>query len=113
MSKLITDNEFYCVSCGEKGLPVVRKYGAERENGHLKKLYCLKCKKETNHVEVKPYTKYDYKDFWIEFNYGNFDSEGNRKEKFGLFKDKLIKEQHKSWEEIADSIGGDDDYELD
>ena len=104
MPKLITDNEFYCTKCGSKGLPIVRKTGSERETGHLKKIYCLKCKQEVNHVEVKLLSKYEYGDFLIEYHYGNFNEQGERKEKFGTFKDKLIREQHKSWEMICDEL---------
>ena len=77
-TKLIIDHEFYCTKCGEKGLPVVRIKGSEREAGHLKKLFCLNCNMETNHVECVPYSKYDKTDFWTEYYNGNFDTEGNR-----------------------------------
>ena len=77
-NKFITDNEFYCTCCGQKGFSIVRRIGAEREAGHLKKLYCLNCKEEKNFVECKPYTKYDKEDFITEFEYGNFDDKGNR-----------------------------------
>lgn len=75
----IVDNEFYCVDCGSKGIPVVRRKGAERGAGHLKKLYCLKCGREVNHVECIPWTKYTHEDFLIERELNNFDEEGNRK----------------------------------
>ena len=52
-------SEFYCVRCGEKGIPVARKMSQQRKGGHLKKLYCLKCKMETNHREIRPFD-YDY-----------------------------------------------------
>ena len=80
------------VICGEKGIPILRRRGAEREAGHLKKLFCIHCKQEWNHVECKPYTYYDYDCFLLEYNYHNFDDEGNRIMPYGLFKDKLIKE---------------------
>lgn len=76
-------NDFYCTKCGQKGIPIIRRKGAEREAGHLKKLWCLNCNKEVNHVECKENSKYDYKDFIIEFEYGNFDTEGNRIRKYG------------------------------
>lgn len=77
-TKLITDNEFYCTKCGNKGIPVVRIKGAEREAGHLKKLFCLTCQSETNHVECRPWSGYTKEDFWTEFYNNNFDPEGNR-----------------------------------
>lgn len=74
---------FYCTKCGTKGIPIPRKKGAEREAGHLKRIYCLKCQKEWNHVECKPFTHYEYEDFLIEMEYQNFDEEGNRKISYG------------------------------
>ena len=71
-------SDFYCTQCGSKGLPVWRKRGAEREAGHLKKLFCLKCGKETNHVECKICSKYTYEDFCIEYEHHNFDQSGKR-----------------------------------
>lgn len=79
----IVMSEFYCTQCGTKGLPVWRRRGNEREAGHLKKLYCLKCGKETNHAECKEYTHYQFEDFKTEFEYGNFTEEGIRKQKYG------------------------------
>ena len=90
MSKYL-ESTFYCVKCGSKGIPIIRKKGAEREAGHLKKLYCLKCKEEVNHVECKPFTHYEYKDFLYELEFGNFDEKGNRKMQYGLVKDSLHK----------------------
>lgn len=79
----IVMSEFYCTLCGAKGLPVWRQAGKEREAGHLKKLFCLKCGKETNHAECKEYTHYQFEDFKIEYEYGNFTEEGLRKQKYG------------------------------
>lgn len=79
MSRLnVIMSEFYCTQCGKKGLPIWRKKGSEREGGHLKKIFCFNCQKETNHCECKPFTKYSYEDFKIEFEYKNFDETGKR-----------------------------------
>lgn len=72
-------SEFYCTYCGKKGLPVIRKEGRKREGGHLKKLYCLNCQKETNHVEICPNSDYTYENFLQEYSNGNFIN-GLRKE---------------------------------
>lgn len=68
----------YCTQCGEP-FPIYRTNKKTREPGHLKKLFCLKCNKETNHAECRGFGKYTHEDFLIEFNGGNFDSDGNRK----------------------------------
>ena len=63
-------HEFYCTLCGKKGIPVIRTEGELRAKGHLKKLYCLFCKAETNHCEIAfDYTK---EDFHTEFTLGRF-----------------------------------------
>ena len=96
-SHLYEFNEFRCSQCGSKGIPIVRRAGSCREAGHLKKLWCLKCNKETNHVECKLGTKYQLSDFQIEFEYGNFDENGKRilsyKELKGLIRDGKIEKK--------------------
>lgn len=46
-------HDFYCIACGQKGMPLARKNGKQRERFHRKKLYCLNCKTEVNHIECK------------------------------------------------------------
>ena len=70
-------SDFYCTQCGNKGIPILRKKGKEKEPGHLKKLYCLCCKDDVNMAEVKYNGKYSLEDFLIEFKGGNFIN-GNR-----------------------------------
>lgn len=81
----ITINDFYCTICGNKGIPIIRTVGKEREPGHLKKLFCIYCQKETNMAEIKPRGRYTLDDFWIEHKYHNFDENGNRKEPWERF----------------------------
>jgi hypothetical protein len=88
----VTISEFYCTQCGKRGIAVPRKKGAERKGGHLKKLFCLHCNMPTNHVEIKPFTKYGYEEFKLEFDYGNFSEKGERIQPFGVFKDNLYKQ---------------------
>lgn len=71
-------DEFYCTQCGKKGLPVVRRRGSMREPGHLKRLYCVFCNKEVNHVEVSPCGKYTYEMFLAERKANNFNEDGER-----------------------------------
>ena len=81
----MTTSEFYCTKCGERGIPIARRIGKQREAGHLKKLYCLNCKEAWNFVEVRPFGDYTYENFLTEFRYGNFDKEGNRKISYKQF----------------------------
>lgn len=92
MGKMIIGHEFYCCKCGTKGIPVVRQKGKEREPGHLKKLFCLTCQEQINHAECIAGSKYQYEDFLLEFNEGNFDETFQRILPYGIFKDKLRKE---------------------
>lgn len=69
-----TVSEFYCTCCGTKGIPVPRKASKQRESGHLKKLYCLKCKVQTNHAEIRPFD-YDKEDFLKDLAAGKFKKE--------------------------------------
>ena len=48
-------SDFYCVRCGGKGMPLPRKDAKRREEGHLKKMYCIHCKMETNHREIRAF----------------------------------------------------------
>ncbi len=79
-------NDFYCTCCGSKGIGIPRVVGKQRESGHLKKIYCLKCQKETNHVECRELSHYEYPDFLFEFENGNFSETGDRKMPYGEFK---------------------------
>ena len=84
MAKTIESN-FYCTRCGKQGIPIQRKKGAEREGGHLKKLFCVSCKDEVNHVECK--VSYTYENFLFEYENGNFDADGNRVRTYGQLRE--------------------------
>lgn len=71
-------SDFYCTQCGNKGIPIPRKKNAFRESGHLKKLYCIHCKKEINHCEIRPFSNYSYQNFLMEFKLGRFTEDGQR-----------------------------------
>lgn len=92
----ITLSDFYCTCCGNKGIPVFRTVGQEREPGHLKKLFCLNCQDEKNMVEVRSIGKYNLEHFWIEYEYGNFDKDGNRIEPWKQFVAKIRQEMIKN-----------------
>ena len=89
----IIRSEFFCTQCGNRGLPVWRKAGKERESGHLKKMFCLTCNKEQNFCEVKPFTHYTEEDFRFEFEHGNFSPEGLRILTYGELKRRVYSEE--------------------
>lgn len=72
-----TISDFYCTKCGKKGIPIMRRAGKQKEQGHLKNLFCIYCKQETNHVEIRPFGSYTLNDFKEEFELGRF-IDGNR-----------------------------------
>jgi hypothetical protein len=74
----MTQSRFFCTQCGKEGIPILRKVAHQRENRHLKKLYCTYCKEEINHAEVREGSSYTYEDFVEEFNLGRFKNDGTR-----------------------------------
>jgi ribosomal protein L33 len=49
-----TISKFLCTQCNnETFLP--RKASQQRERNHLKKIYCIKCRDEMNHVEKREF----------------------------------------------------------
>lgn len=47
-------SDFYCLKCATKtALP--RKMSRMREKGHFKKIYCITCREEINHLEVREF----------------------------------------------------------
>lgn len=51
--KFSTDSSFFCIQCGNKGIPIIRNQSLKKETHHRKKLYCIYCKQEVNHIECK------------------------------------------------------------
>ena len=73
----VTSSRFFCTECGKESLPIMRKKGQRREAGHLKKLYCVNCKKENNHFEVRDIDENGVEEFKKEYELGRFVN-GNR-----------------------------------
>jgi uncharacterized Zn finger protein (UPF0148 family) len=67
------EHVFYCMNCGRKGIPLMRKSGFQHERFHRKKLYCPFCKMEVNHVECKTYA--DVEEFKENFEKGVYRDE--------------------------------------
>ena len=67
------EHSFYCISCGNRGIPLMRKQGFKHEGMHRKKLYCVHCRQEVNHVECKTYDEIE--EFRINFEKGVYKDE--------------------------------------
>lgn len=65
-----SETTFYCMNCGEKGIPIQKSKGRGKAKFHRKKLYCWHCKQTVNHVECK--TEEDVKKFKADFKNGVF-----------------------------------------
>ena len=61
------EHSFYCMKCGRQGIPLARKEGHQHKSFHRKKLYCVFCKEEVNHIECKNFAEVE------EFKY-NFEN---------------------------------------
>lgn len=54
MSKNYRDfetHDFYCINCGNKGIPLTRISAKKKGKGHRKNMYCYHCKHTVNHIE--------------------------------------------------------------
>ena len=67
------EHTFYCINCGNKGIPLMRNQGFKHEGMHRKKLYCVFCKQEVNHVECK--TLDEIEEFRYNFENGVYKDE--------------------------------------
>ena len=68
-------HDFYCINCGNKGLPVFRNNGRLHSGFHRKKLWCCHCKTECNHIEIR---NQEEKELFMEaFNNGEYKEEAN------------------------------------
>lgn len=67
------EHSFYCINCGNKGIPLMRKQGFKHEGMHRKKLYCVRCRQEVNHVECKTYD--EVQEFRYNFENGVYKNE--------------------------------------
>jgi hypothetical protein len=67
------EHSFYCIKCGNKGIPIMRRQSFQHKKMHRKKLYCLHCKEEINHIECK--TLEDVETFKINFENGVYVNE--------------------------------------
>lgn len=74
-------SDFYCTRCKQR-MQLPRQVSRQHEPGHLKNIWCPRCQKEVNFVEVKPFGSYTSEIFNIEYQMNNFDDSGKRKESY-------------------------------
>lgn len=78
-----SQSDFYCIKCGKKGTPILRKTNKQRVKGHHKKMYCPWCKEVHNSVEIRSYG--DLEKFQEDYKNGVFKPEIDAEsEAFGL-----------------------------
>lgn len=71
--KSFTISSCYCTQCGNM-VTVSRPMAKQREKGHLKRIYCVNCKKEINHYEVRAFdSDFSYAEFMEEIKNGKFE----------------------------------------
>ena len=73
MGSHLTEHSFYCIKCGNRGIPLMRNRGFRHEKFHRKKLYCITCQQEINHVECKD--EEEINQFLEDFDNGKFKEE--------------------------------------
>ena len=74
------EHSFFCLRCGNKGIPVQRKKGFQHADNHRKKLYCIHCKEEVNHIECKTFE--DVINFKENFQNGVYQNEAEESVSF-------------------------------
>lgn len=80
MGKNYAEHSFYCIKCGNKGIPLMRKQGFQHERFHRKKMYCPFCKEEVNHIECK--TLEEIEEFCENFKNGVYKDEAEESVSF-------------------------------
>jgi hypothetical protein len=70
------EHDFYCLQCGNRGIPIRRSEGKKKEKFHRKKLYCIHCHEEVNHIECK--TPDEIEEFKLNFANGVYKDEAEK-----------------------------------
>lgn len=73
-------HDFYCILCGRKGIPVARGSEKIREKHHRKKLYCIFCKQEVNHIECR--SDEEVQEFRLAFEAGEYKEEAEKSREY-------------------------------
>lgn len=68
-------HRFFCINCGNEGIPLARSISLIKSAEHRKKLYCIYCKCYVNHIECRNETEIEL--FKENFKNGVFKEEAN------------------------------------
>lgn len=71
--KSYAEHSFYCISCGNKGIPLSRQQSHKHSKMHRKKLYCINCRCEVNHIECSTFDQVE--EFKFNFQNGVYKNE--------------------------------------
>ena len=66
-------NDFYCIVCGNKGIPIPRRKSRDHGPEHRKALYCCHCRMTLNHIEIR--TEAEAERFRRDFEAGRYKKE--------------------------------------
>lgn len=72
-ANLFTIHDFYCINCGEKGIPLTRQQSKQHEAFHRKRMYCWHCRHTVNHIECR--NEVERQEFLLQFKMGAFADE--------------------------------------
>lgn len=74
------NHDFYCLSCGQKTIPIMRKSGHKHEQFHRKKLYCYNCRATCNCIEITSFSEKEQ--FLQNFREGKYIAEAEQSKVF-------------------------------
>lgn len=66
-------HKFFCINCGQESIPLARNAGFKKGKFHRKKLWCIHCQQEVNHIECQ--TMDDVEEFRLNFENGVYKDE--------------------------------------
>lgn len=67
------NHSFYCMKCGNRSFDLPRKTSHKYGKHHRKKLWCIYCKEEVNHIECR--TQQEVEEFKEKFAAGEYKKE--------------------------------------
>ena len=66
-------HNFYCINCGNRGIPIARAGNKLKGKNHRKLMYCPTCKHTVNHIECR--NQFEVEEFLEDFKNGVYEDE--------------------------------------